>query len=52
MRVVSLLPSATEIVYALGMDEHLVGVTFDCDEPAAARTKGLPMIDTLICGAG
>ena len=39
MRVVSLLPSATEIVYALGMDEHLVGVTFECDEPAAARTK-------------
>ena len=39
MRVVSLLPSATEIVYALGMDEHLVGVTFECDEPAAARTE-------------
>jgi iron complex transport system substrate-binding protein len=39
VRVVSLLPSATEIVYALGMDEHLVGVTFECDEPAAARTK-------------
>jgi iron complex transport system substrate-binding protein len=38
VRVVSLLPSATEIVYALGMDEHLVGVTFECDEPAAART--------------
>ena len=38
MRVVSLLPSATEIVYALGMDEQLVGVTFECDEPAAART--------------
>jgi iron complex transport system substrate-binding protein len=39
VRVVSLLPSATEIVYALGMDEHLVGVTFECDEPAAARTR-------------
>jgi iron complex transport system substrate-binding protein len=38
VRVVSLLPSATEIVYALGMDEHLVGVTFECDEPARART--------------
>lgn len=37
MRIVSLLPSATEIVYALGLDEHLVGVTFECDEPAAAR---------------
>ncbi|MGN6609487.1 MAG: ABC transporter substrate-binding protein, partial [Jatrophihabitans sp.] len=37
MRAVSLLPSATEIVYALGLDEHLVGVTFECDEPARAR---------------
>jgi iron complex transport system substrate-binding protein len=37
VRVVSLLPSATEIVYALGLDEQLVGVTFECDEPARAR---------------
>lgn len=37
MRVVSLLPSATEIVYALGADGCLVGVTFECDEPARAR---------------
>lgn len=37
MRLVSLLPSATEIVYALGLGEQLVGVTFECDEPAAAR---------------
>jgi len=38
VRVVSLLPSATEIVYALGLGEQLVGVTFECDEPAAARS--------------
>ncbi|GAA1609578.1 ABC transporter substrate-binding protein [Actinoplanes couchii] len=38
MRLVSLLPSATEIVYALGLGENLVGVTFECDEPAAARS--------------
>jgi iron complex transport system substrate-binding protein len=37
-RIVSLLPSATEIVYALGIDDRLVGVTFECDEPARART--------------
>ena len=37
MRLVSLLPSATEIVYALGLGEDLVGVTFECDEPASAR---------------
>jgi iron complex transport system substrate-binding protein len=39
MRLVSLLPSATEIVYALGLDEQLVGVSFECDEPAAARAE-------------
>ncbi len=35
----SLLPSATEIVYALGLGDDLVGVTFECDEPPAARTE-------------
>jgi iron complex transport system substrate-binding protein len=39
VRLVSLLPSATEIVYALGLGDDLVGVTFECDEPAAARTE-------------
>jgi iron complex transport system substrate-binding protein len=37
VRIVSLLPSATEIVYALGLEDDLVGVTFECDEPARAR---------------
>lgn len=32
-----MLPSATEIVYALGLGDQLVGVTFECDEPASAR---------------
>lgn len=32
-----MLPSATEIVYALGLDDQLVGVSFECDEPARAR---------------
>ncbi|SNY55526.1 ABC transporter substrate-binding protein [Paractinoplanes atraurantiacus] len=39
MRLVSLLPSATEIVYALGLGDDLVGVTFECDEPPYARTE-------------
>lgn len=39
MRLVSMLPSATEIVYALGLGDDLVGVTFECDEPASARTE-------------
>jgi iron complex transport system substrate-binding protein len=38
MRIVSLLPSATEIVYALGLEAHLVGVTDECDWPPQART--------------
>jgi iron complex transport system substrate-binding protein len=39
MRLVSLLPSATEIVYALGLGDDLVGVTFECDEPPSARIE-------------
>jgi iron complex transport system substrate-binding protein len=39
MRIVSLLPSATEIVYALGLGDALVGVTHECDYPADALTK-------------
>jgi iron complex transport system substrate-binding protein len=38
VRIVSLLPSATEIVYGLGLGDQLTGVTFECDEPASART--------------
>jgi iron complex transport system substrate-binding protein len=32
-----LIPSATEIVYALGAQDQLVAVTSECDEPASAR---------------
>ena len=39
MRVVSLLPSATEILFALGLGEQVVGVSHECDYPPAARTK-------------
>ena len=38
VRIVSLLPSATEIVYGLGLGDQLAGVTFECDEPPSART--------------
>ena len=39
MRICSLLPSATEIVYALGLGDQLVGVSHTCDYPAEARTR-------------
>jgi iron complex transport system substrate-binding protein len=39
MKIVSLLPSATEIVYALGLGDALVGVTDECDYPPEAVTK-------------
>lgn len=35
----SLLPSATEIVFAVGRGDDLVGVTFECDFPAEARDR-------------
>lgn len=37
MRIVSLLPSATEIVCALGLEDSLVGVTHECDYPPSVR---------------
>jgi iron complex transport system substrate-binding protein len=39
MRIVSLLPSTTEILFALGAGDDVVGVTFECDTPAEARTR-------------
>lgn len=39
MRIVSLLPSTTEILFAIGAGDDVVGVTFECDSPAEARTR-------------
>jgi iron complex transport system substrate-binding protein len=39
MRIVSLLPSATETLFALGFDKEIVGVSHECDFPAKAKTK-------------
>ncbi len=38
MKIVSLLPSATEIVFALGLEGNLCGRSFECDYPAEARS--------------
>lgn len=50
MRIVSLLPSLTEICYALGLGNHLVAVTHECDFPASART--LPFVTRSILPPG
>jgi iron complex transport system substrate-binding protein len=39
VKIVSLLPSATEMVFALGLGDQLEGVTYECDFPAEARSK-------------
>src|SRR5215211_7818784 len=39
VRIVSLLPSTTEILFAIGAGDDVVGVTFECDHPAEARTR-------------
>lgn len=39
MRIVSLLPSATEILFAVGAGDDVVGVTFECDFPNEARLR-------------
>jgi iron complex transport system substrate-binding protein len=39
MRIVSLLPSATEILYALGVGDQIAGVTHECDFPPEAAGK-------------
>jgi len=41
MRICSLLPSATEIAFALGLGDDVVGVTHECDYPHEARQKPL-----------
>jgi len=47
MRIVTLLPSATEIVCELGLGSHLVGVTHECDYPPFV--KSLPKVtETLV----
>jgi len=42
MKIVSFLPSATEMIYALGLEAQLAGVTHECDYPAAV--SDLPIV--------
>ena len=50
MRIASLLPSATEIVCALGLEAELVAVTHECDHPPSVRGK--PVVTASVLEAG
>jgi iron complex transport system substrate-binding protein len=50
MRIVSLVPHATELLFALGAGAEVVGVTHECDFPAAA--SGLPHVTRDVLPAG
>jgi iron complex transport system substrate-binding protein len=41
MRIISLVPNGTEILFALGAGDLVVGVSHECDYPAEARTRPL-----------
>jgi iron complex transport system substrate-binding protein len=50
MRIVSLVPSATEILFALGVGDEMAAVTHECDYPAAALN--LPKVTRDVIGPG
>src|SRR2546430_242148 len=50
MRIVSLVPHATELLFALGLDEEIVGVTHECDYPPAALERQRVTRDVLPAG--
>jgi len=49
-RIVSLLPSATEILFELGLGDQVVGVTYECTVPAEAANR--PHVTNTIIPAG
>jgi len=50
MRICSFLPSATEILFALGLADSIMGVTFECDHPSEARSKPVVVYTKLTPG--
>lgn len=50
MRICSFLPSGTEILFALGLADSVMGVTFECDYPSEARSKPVVVHSTLAPG--
>lgn len=47
MRICSFLPSGTEILFALGLDDSIMGVTFECDYPPQAKNKPVVVLSKL-----
>jgi iron complex transport system substrate-binding protein len=52
VRIVSLLPSTTEILFAIGAGDDVVGVTFECDHPAEARERTIVSTSAMPEGLG
>jgi iron complex transport system substrate-binding protein len=52
MRIVSLVPHATELLYALGLGDEVVAVTHECDHPTEAQAKPHVTRDKLPAGLG
>jgi iron complex transport system substrate-binding protein len=50
MRIVSLVPSATEMLFALGLGDEVIAVTHECDYPPAARER--PKVTRDVIGPG
>jgi iron complex transport system substrate-binding protein len=50
MRIVSLVPSATEMLFAIGLGDEVAAVTHECDHPEAARR--LPKVTRDVIGPG
>ena len=50
MRIASLVPSATEVLFALGLGDQVVAVTHECDFPAAATR--LPRLTSSVIPEG
>src|SRR6185369_14139861 len=48
MRIISLLPSATEIICALGLREQLVGITHECDFPVGIELEKPVLVENTL----
>ena len=54
MRICSLVPGATEVVAMLGLSDHLVGISHECDYPPTVRQVPImvkPVVDHEVMGS-